>query len=159
MEKVLNDWRAEELQFLSNFSEFIVVIHGLEFKTKAHFFQWCKTLVPEEQDRIWNAATSGQAKRLGQSPGRGGIATLRAHWDERKDAFMVIGLLHKYLQHPHLTTDLVNTHPAKLIEGNWWHDNYWGDCWCDKCANKVGLNKLGVMHMDIRNSLMTSKYL
>ena len=158
MTPTIDDWRSTEFQFLSNFSEHRVKIFDIKFKTNEHFFQWCKTLIQREKDRILAANTSGQAKRLGQSPEKGGIVTLRDDWDLVKDWFMFLGLTKKYEQHPHLLKLLVTTYPHLLVEGNSWHDNYWGDCcynstWtdtCEKCSDKKGLNRLGYMHMRIR---------
>lgn len=38
----------------------------------------------------------------------------------------------------------------EIVEGNYWHDNYWGNCTCDKCKNIEGQNKLGKILMKIR---------
>jgi predicted NAD-dependent protein-ADP-ribosyltransferase YbiA (DUF1768 family) len=43
-----------------------------------------------------------------------------------------------------------------MIEGNWWHDNFWGDCYCNNKSGKhpeclkPGLNKLGLLLMNLR---------
>jgi len=34
-----------------------------------------------------------------------------------------------------------------------WHDNYWGNCYCFKCKDIKGVNKLGEPLMDIRSRL------
>ena len=91
----IDRWDLPDLEFLSNFSGHPITINDIVFKTVEHFFQWCKTVIPEEQRRIIEAATPAQAKRLGQSPKRGGIATLIPDWGKRKDNFMLIGLLNK----------------------------------------------------------------
>ena len=46
---------------------------------------------------------------------------------------------------PHLRSLLLATGDAELIEGNWWHDQFWGVC------NGVGQNQLGKILMAIRN--------
>ena len=38
-----------------------------------------------------------------------------------------------------------------LIEGNNWHDNYWGKCYCAKCTKIDGQNKLGAILMKLRD--------
>ena len=40
-----------------------------------------------------------------------------------------------------------------LIEGNTWHDNYWGDCSCNRCKSKSGENMLGILLMELRDKL------
>jgi hypothetical protein len=54
---------------------------------------------------------------------------------------------------PELREWLVATYPIPLVEGNYWHDNYWGDCSCNKCQATPGINKLGKMLMDLRERL------
>ena len=44
------------------------------------------------------------------------------------------------------------TGDAELIEGNTWHDNYWGVCSCSKC-NGRGKNRLGKLLMKVREEL------
>ena len=43
----------------------------------------------------------------------------------------------------HLKERLLKTGKEELVEGNTWHDNYWGNCTCEKCKNIAGQNKLG----------------
>ena len=40
-----------------------------------------------------------------------------------------------------------------LIEGNYWHDNYWGNCLCPKCKEIEGQNQLGKILMKVRSTL------
>lgn len=60
----------------------------------------------------------------------------------------------KFKQNKHLAKRLLDTDDALLIEGNTWHDNYWGDCKCShpKCSNK-GRNALGEILMEIRDEI------
>jgi hypothetical protein len=44
-----------------------------------------------------------------------------------------------------------------LIEGNWWHDNFYGSCTCNKCVNK-GENNLGKILMKIREELLEKTF-
>jgi predicted NAD-dependent protein-ADP-ribosyltransferase YbiA (DUF1768 family) len=64
---------------------------------------------------------------------------------------MEYGLRQKFSK-PEFISLLLNTSNREIIEGNYWHDNYWGSCTCDKCGNK-GLNKLGILLMKIRKEL------
>jgi predicted NAD-dependent protein-ADP-ribosyltransferase YbiA (DUF1768 family) len=49
-----------------------------------------------------------------------------------------------------LKQKLVNTGEILLVEGNCWHDNFWGDCYCPKCFNRMGKNMLGRLLMKVR---------
>ena len=48
---------------------------------------------------------------------------------------------------------LLSTSNATLVEGNWWHDNFWGDCYCPKCKGIPGANTLGRLLMELRSKL------
>ncbi len=39
---------------------------------------------------------------------------------------------------------------GEIVEYNHWHDNFWGDCLCDRCKHIDGENMLGKMLMAIR---------
>lgn len=52
-----------------------------------------------------------------------------------------------------LRIKLLNTGKEFLKEGNFWHDNIWSDCSCERCKNITGQNNLGRLLMKIRNEL------
>ena len=54
---------------------------------------------------------------------------------------------------PILGQKLLDTGDEELIEGNHWCDNVWGNCYCEKCANITGQNRLGQMLMRVRDEL------
>lgn len=147
MAEVMNEFTKKtgggryEHTFLSNF---YVEPDGT---TVEHEFQAAKTLDLREKVDILSAATPGQAKKLGRA------ATLRPNWEAQKYHFMRDLVLLKFLDHPELARKLVETGDAYLIEGNTWHDNCWGVCYCEKCeANqKDGENLLGLILMEIRD--------
>jgi predicted NAD-dependent protein-ADP-ribosyltransferase YbiA (DUF1768 family) len=39
-----------------------------------------------------------------------------------------------------------------MVEDNWWHDNYWGDCHCFQCF-RIGINMLGQIWMQVREEI------
>lgn len=55
--------------------------------------------------------------------------------------------------YPKFRNFLLSTGDEYLIEGNFWHDNFWGDCRCRKCKDKEGENRLGLLTMKVRDSL------
>ena len=136
--------------FLSNFYESPIEFEGIKYPTVEHYFQAMKTLNLSERKNIADAPTPGKAKQFGRS------VWLRADWENVKDDVMLAGLRLKF-QIPELRTELLNTGDAELIEGNFWHDNTWGDCVCDKCLDKPGENRLGKLLMKVREEIRREK--
>ena len=71
---------------------------------------------------------------------------------------MAIGvyITYRILDVADLTVDgSLATGGAVLVEGNTWHDNYWGCCTCSRCAGRRGRNNLGRLLMKLRAEYMT----
>ena len=136
---------TDEYQFLSNFYPSIISVPGLGvFRTGEHLYQALKTLDEDEREAIIDCDTPGQAKRLGAK------LTLRPDWDTVKYRAMQITTARKFQQNADLFDMLLKTHGLHLIEGNTWHDNYWGECSCKKCYTTLKENKLGEILMTFR---------
>jgi ribA/ribD-fused uncharacterized protein len=146
-------------RFLSNFWIGEPIIwNGLAFATAEHAYQWSKTEDLGERELIlftWEQgddsvivrpSTPGEAKRMGAK------CTKLPDWDEIKTGIMLDILRAKFTQDGKLRQMLLNTGDALLIEGNKWHDNFWGSCHCEKCGNK-GRNVLGNLLMQVREEL------
>lgn len=58
----------------------------------------------------------------------------------------------KFSENDFLEEQLYQTENHFLEESNYWHNKYWGVCYCKKC-NGIGENKLGEIIMNIRASL------
>ena len=65
---------------------------------------------------------------------------------------MLIGLRKKFAN-PELRDLLLATGDEELVEGNYWHDNEWGNCTCPRCKNIPGKNKLGKLLMQVREEI------
>lgn len=147
MDRVIRSFRGD-FSWLSNFSN-----HSFRDQWRAkwrsveHYYQAQKTKDPVWRGRIWSAPTPGDAKRLGHE------APLRKDWEAVKISVMKDALFMKFEQNPHLKERLKNTGDIFLIEGNWWHDNIWGDCECQKCRGTMGQNLLGICLMELREIL------
>jgi len=148
--------------FLSNFFvlENPIKVGFLTFDTAEHFYQAHKTL--DLNDRVWISGleTAAAAKKAGSKRGLNGRKILlREDWidDKVKQNVMYTGMFLKFMNNYELASRLITTYPKKLIEGNRYHDNYWGDCHCDKCAHIKGKNNLGLLLMYLRNALITIK--
>lgn len=100
-------------------------------------------------DRVQFTQLNGSdAKKLGRR------VNLRHDWEQVKDNVMYEVIYAKFSQHPELAKLLLSTGSEELVENTTgWHDNYWGQCMCDRCINKVHRNKLGKTLMMIRKQL------
>lgn len=141
----------KEYFFLSNFYNHSIEENGIIYPTNEHYFQAMKTLDISERKKIASALTPGEAKRLGR------FVNLRADWEKVKFEVMEKGLHLKFAD-PKLAKKLIETYPAELIEGTWWHDQIWGDCYCEKHKDIPGQNNLGKLLMKIRAGLILEHY-
>lgn len=130
--------------FLSNFHE------DANGRTIEHAFQAAKTDDPDQQKHVLASATPGIAKRRGRK------VNMRADWNTVRDDVM-LGLLRLKFVDPVLRKQLVATGTQRLIEGNTWHDNYWGDCTCGRCKNIVGKNTLGRLLEQVRAEIIAEE--
>jgi hypothetical protein len=92
------------------------------------------------------------AEKAGLAKRRGRTGRLRSDWEDVKIDIMYDLLCQKFKQEP-FKSKLLETDDAIIIEGNYWHDNVWGDCYCNKCKDTKGENWLGKFIMDIRSQL------
>lgn len=129
-----------EYRFLSNFWPAKVVLDGMEYATTEHAYQAAKTLDMNVRKEIQAAKYPNKAKKLGQK------VALREDWEGVKLSVME-DLLRQKFQDPELKKALLDTGDAELIEGNFWHDTFWG-----VCDNK-GKNQLGRLLMKIRSEI------
>ena len=116
----------------------------MKFKNTESAFQSYKDLSRQNDFEILDART---AKFLGRQ------VDLRNDWDLVKDDIMYKVVKAKFQQNEELLERLKATGNMLLIEGNDWHDNYWGDCTCNKCKHIKGKNKLGKILMKLRKEL------
>ena len=127
-------------EFLSNFWPCKVQYQGIVYPSVEHGFQACKSLSRRDRIRISKLKTATAAKRAGRR------LKLRSDWERVKKVIMYNFLRQKF-KDPELRDKLIATRDAKLIEGNWWGDSYWG------VYGGKGKNKLGKLLMKIRDGL------
>lgn len=127
-------------QFLSNFYYSEVELGNIVYPTVEHAFQAAKTLDPIQRSNIALMETADKAKRFGRQ------VNLRPDWEDIKCNVMLYLLRQKFTG-TGLENALVATGSQELIEGNTWHDAYWGVC------NGVGKNMLGILLMKVRGEL------
>jgi ribA/ribD-fused uncharacterized protein len=141
----------------SNFFEREFTYRGMKCKTLEHPYQALKSSDPKEFAQIMLAETPGKAKRMGGP--RGIIKSFRPDWEDIKYDLMVELVRAKFSQHADLREILLGTGDAILIEGNYHHDNIWGDCYCGRLpkCDKAGRNLLGKALMQVREELRNAQ--
>ena len=137
-----------EYSFLSSFSPASVSDndYDIRYPTVEHGYQAYKTQVYPLRVEIAHKDTPGQAKRAGQR------VALRTDWEQVKVSVMRMFVQQKF-RNPMLAVQLMDTGDRELCEGNYWHDQYWGDCTCPKHRDVPGQNVLGQILMIVRSEL------
>lgn len=144
---MINEFRGK-YRFLSNFWLVPVEFEGIDYASVEHAYQSAKTINQKERIPFWEEhITPGKAKRLSKT------LTLREDWEYIKTDIMRKLVFRKF-QVPYLKNLLLATKDQELVEGNTWHDNFWGNCFCKKCSNIKGLNHLGKILMKVRDKLI-----
>ena len=136
-----------EFRWLSNFWAVQVVLDGTVYPSVEHAYVAAKTLDEQVRENIRRLPTAAEAKKFGRRIGR--TIQLRPAWNDSFRAEVMRGLLEQKFQDPSLREKLINTNDEILIEGNHWHDNWFGCCRCTRCAGQ-GRNMLGQLLMAIR---------
>lgn len=147
-EKVIDSFRGE-YYFLSNFFQCDFEYEGLTYHTAEAAFQAQKCSSVEEKIKYTEVKNPVAAKRMGRKE-----PNIPENWDDISYDIMKNILKAKFAV-PEMRDKLLATGNSKLVEGNKHHDNIWGKCYCESCLNKhrLGLNKLGNILMEVRESL------
>ena len=146
MERIIDKFIDEEF-FLSNFYIHTITYKGKEYKTVEHAYQASKATNESEHDWIRNMDTPGKAKKNGMK------VHLRKDWEEMKLDLM-LELVRIKFSDPELSKKLIDTKNYLLVEGCYWHDNFWGNCTCSDCKNIEGQNHLGKILMKVRQEII-----
>lgn len=138
---------VDEYRFLSNFWPAEVSFEGVIYPTVEHAYQAAKTIDVGVRELICSEPTPGGAKRAGQE------LTVQDDWEDVKVRVMAGLVAEKFFRYPELADLLRATHDITLIEGNNWHDTFWGCCTCDEHGGAGG-NRLGIILMTVRAALI-----
>jgi ribA/ribD-fused uncharacterized protein len=140
MERMMIGEFQGEYRWLSNFWPARVEYFHVWYPTVEHAYQAAKCDREEDAAKILACRTPGQAKRLVRG------LRMRSDWNDRKLAVMR-DLVGQKFDNPALAMKLIATGNELLVEGNSWHDTYWGVC------NGKGENHLGKILMEVRRML------
>jgi ribA/ribD-fused uncharacterized protein len=135
-----------QYRFLSNFAMLStpVVLDGEKYKSTEHAYQAAKFMDPDLRKQIRDAATPNETKKLARKFAKAGHQ--RPDWQDVNLGIME-DLLRQKFSDLRLRRMLVGTGKEELVEGNTWHDFFWGVC------NGVGENHLGKLLMKIREEI------
>lgn len=151
------EFRGEH-RWLSNFWEVPggIPFGGITVPTVEHAYQASKALRLDDARLILAAPDAGTAKHLGQSLAPEQIFP---DWHGRK--LRVMGKLTRLkYQEPGLRAELLGLGPGLIVEGNRWHDTFYGVCLGSKSCDHdepVGENNLGRLLMAERARLIAER--
>jgi|SRR3989344_5420216 len=131
--------------FLSNFAACKILYNGIEYPTVEHAYQAVKSLDVNIRKYVANLPTPVDAKKYAHK------MQVRDDWPEIKASVMYQLLKLKFSQEI-FKNKLLSTKNEIIVEGNTWHDTFWGCCYCEKHTEK-GENKLGKLLMQIRKEI------
>lgn len=136
------------LRALSNLFPVDVEFEGLVYPSSEHAYVAAKTTDLEDRFVIQKIQTASEAKRYGRN------ISLRPDWNVLRSAYMYKILENKFLSEVPQQVLLETEGP--LTEWNYWHDNFWGKCFCDRrnCKDSNAVNMLGKILMDIREKML-----
>lgn len=122
-------------------------------------FQACKATCTADRDYVLGAYKGFTVREIPrEAKRRGRKITLRHDWEKIKLEAMQATLQRKFSSIV-MKEMLLQTDDVPLIEGNWWHDVYWGVCdgsmRVKKCPGHppYGENNLGKLLMVVRSEL------
>jgi len=145
---VINKFDGTDYKFLSNFYPSLVFWNGILFPSVEHAYVASKSEDLNFWLRVLMIDDPGKVKKIGRK------TKLRENWNVIKIPIMLDFVRGKYYYNiNNLKTALLTTGDVLLVEGNHWHDNFWGDCSCKTCKHIFGMNMLGKITMHVRKEI------
>ena len=149
MAEIISSFRGV-YSYLSNFDDHPVTFNGLEFDSAEAAYQADKSDDPEVKESFM-FMTPSQAKKEGRR------VKMRPNFESEKVKVMQEIVVCKFMQNPELMDKLQATGDTLIIEGNTWHDNFWGSCVCGrKSCSAQGKNVLGKILMQVRETSLNN---
>jgi len=142
-------------RFLSNFYPCEIEYQGITYPSNENYYVAMKIndmqlingrmiTINDAREYVATIKDPGVVKRFGRS------IKVRKDWDDIKLKIMEYGVRQKF-KNQELKEMLLSTGDQELVEGNYWHDIYWGKCICNKCGG--GQNNLGKILMSVRDDI------
>ncbi len=138
--------------FLSNFWMVPIEFEDKIYASVEYAYIAAKSLDEMYRNLIRKILRPGKAKRETKKLLKefGGI---REDWKDINLSLMYDLNFQKYSEYHNLGRQLLDTGDEILEEGNYWHDNFYGNCYCPKCENIEGKNHQGKILMKVREEL------
>ncbi len=147
--------------FFSNFYPCEIKHKGIKYPSVEHYYvaQKFKGMQlygghyftePDFKELLAKVKEASDVKRMGR------LLKNRPDWDDIKYGVMEWGVRYKFSKDERLKKMMLDTGDEEMVESNFWHDNYWGNCTCVKCVGE-GENNLGKLLMKIREELKPVK--
>jgi ribA/ribD-fused uncharacterized protein len=146
-----------EYRNFSNDSEHPIEIEGQKYPTVEHYFQAMKAKEFGDEE-VYKKIISTKTPKAAKAAGKKVKNFVTEVWDAKREAIMETGVRAKFVQHPELRKELLET-GDKIIGKADARNTFWGigtGMSSDKAKHPSkwrGQNKLGKMLMEIRESL------
>jgi len=146
---VIDRFDGTKHKFLSNFYMGAPLWYdGIYYPSSEHAYQAAKADNYDLKRTFARMATPNETKQHAKR------IKCREGFHQVKSRIMFEIVLRKFISHNKMKEKLLETGDFMLIEGNTWHDNYWGDCVCGReSCNITGENNLGKILMEVRKIL------
>lgn len=135
--------RTELTQPFGTFSDHPFVLEEKEWPSVEHYFQAMKFEDAAYQERIRQAESPKQARKLGRTR----FKKIRKDWKNVKAVFMTRAVYIKCRTYPEIAERLLKTGKSKMVE-NSLYDYFWG---CGR--DRRGENRYGQVLMNVRDKL------
>lgn len=162
MRPLINVFRGEH-RFLSNFYKLKkpVVFEGMKYDTVECAYVSSKTVHAGTRYRV-SLMNPSVAKKFGDGIFKNSISPNPKWSDEYRIEVMTDLVRQKFKKNPDLAEKLIATKDAELIEGNYWHNNFFGVCFCGHCPKEKRRppeqrNNLGKILEKVREELVREK--
>jgi len=125
---------------------------NMSVRKKMSYMEWSEAKLYAGNDPLTVARKREKLVGIYQKYELTSPLVLRPDWDKIKFEIMYHLVSQKFHQ-LHMGVQLLATDGYELVEGNYWHDNIWGDCRCVLCQGIEGQNHLGKILMKVREEL------
>ncbi len=122
-------------------------LEGKRWPTVEHYFQGMKFSDETQQEKVRNAPTPQQARKLGRKRHK----SFRKDWKKVRETVMTRGVYTRCRTHPDLADELLATGDQKIVENSNF-DYFWG---CGR--DRRGENAYGRVLMNVRAKLRSEQ--